>query len=89
MLDAKQAVANAMQSIQELYMPEKLEGLMLEEVQLSDDGHFWLITVGFTQATAGNNPIATTAGNPKPRVYKVVKIDADKGKMIAMNIRKL
>ncbi len=90
MTDVKQAVRTAFDYIQQLY-PSELPGLRLEEVQLSEDEHRWLITMGFLEATDPANirqPASVIEAlsqiqSYKPvqaqRVYKRIEIDAATG----------
>jgi len=90
----KQAVRAAMDYVRDLYADEKIYNLGLEEVTL-DDG-IWLVTLGFSRPW--NVPRVrrsmydvvpgTTTTDPFPeRNYKVVKIDAETGTVLGMEIR--
>jgi len=60
--------------------------LALEEVELSSDEEFWLITLGFTPPA--NNLIALAGANVK-REYKIFKIKSESGNVISMKIRSI
>jgi len=84
----KDAVQIALAYLRELYSytDTQLLNLRLEEVDMSEDGRWWLITYGFTTSEtmpgglAGLGPIAN-------RVYKVIEVDVQTGEPRAMKIR--
>ena len=86
----KEAVRIAIGAVRDLYEAQgyNLTDLLLEEVERS--GGRWLITVGFTRpvTTAGGALGAAFVGPPR-RVYKRVKIDAQAGEFLGMEIREL
>jgi len=83
MIDVKKAVRNAMGFVKDLYESDTPADLMLEEVRISDDEKYWLITVGFSRKSW----MAPLGGDERSRAYKVIKIDAETGKPIEMAIR--
>ncbi len=91
MIDAKRAVLAAKEYIKSLYeLP--LNGLRLEEVELSDDERSWLITLGFLE-DYDTNPAVTALGSAlgykERRVYKQIKVDATTGEAKTMKIPEL
>ncbi len=60
------------------------EDVLLEEVEISDDNQFWMVTLGFAQR---QGPLAQAVGLVKPRKYKVFKIDGTNGEVRSMKIR--
>ena len=66
MIDMKQAVQIALEFCRSLYAPEKLTDFLLEEVELSDDEKFWLVTIGFdiSQKETGQPAAIPPAGTP-------------------------
>ena len=78
--DAKAAVKKAM-SIAAEFLPDKQ--LSLEEVQVSDDGQFWLITVGYP----GRATAFIVSGAPN-KEYKVIKLWYETGEFHSMVMRK-
>ena len=56
MVEAKDAVKTALAFVDDLYGKDKLEGLLLEEVELSGDESYWIVTIGlgFQEHMAGN-----------------------------------
>jgi len=81
-VDVKTAVYAAYQylrSLQEV-MGGTLYNLRLEEVELSEDRDFWLVTVGFDRAEF---PAIMT----EDRNYKIFKVNSQTGEVEAMKIR--
>jgi hypothetical protein len=54
---------------------------LLEEVEPTEDGLFWLVTVSY--------PISTVEHPVVRRVFKVVKLDRTTGEVLSMKIREL
>ena len=86
MIDVKEAVSTAMDYVQALYKPEHIPEFVLEEVELTADGKFWLVTVSFMR-TAAKSPLEAMTGQHGAPAYKVVKIEADTGQVLSMKIR--
>ncbi|MDX1522153.1 MAG: hypothetical protein R3264_11035 [Anaerolineae bacterium] len=97
MIDVKEAVKVAFKEIGNLYTTDELTDLTLEEVELSEDEQYWLITLGFTQTLSlpieaqrqtsffDANPLVQEISTM--RVYKTLKIDANTGEFQSMKIR--
>lgn len=83
MIGVQRAVAAARDFAGDLLDGEKLAGITLEEVELSGDERFWLVTFGFP-AAAGR---FSQFGSAMSRDYKVFKVDADNGGVSSMKIR--
>ena len=88
--DLNSAVKTALKFFRKSFEPTgKLSNVQLEEIELSDDEKFWLITVGY------DNPAAQDLIREKlllarlvpTRKYKVVRVDADTGRPISIKIR--
>jgi len=82
MIDVKQAVKAAMAYAQDLFGVE--QALTLEEVDMSDDDGYWLITLGIGGRLT---PIEVLGGVRTQRDYKVFTVEAKSGKVISMKIR--
>jgi hypothetical protein len=94
-IDIHKAVKAAFNFFTKSFAHEKTNNLQLEEVELSEDGHFWLITLGYDDPAATaktslsdliiqNSPML----RPRPlRKYKVVRVNAENGKAVAVKIR--
>jgi hypothetical protein len=88
MIEMKQAVKNALEFIEGLYDKKDVEDFLLEEVELSEDEKYWLITVGFSPRRTQTNPLANlVTATTSRRIYKSVKLDAETGKPISLKIR--
>lgn len=82
MVDGKQAVAKAMEYAKAVYEPTQMTDLLFEEIERSEDGKQWLVTLSFI-------PQGIPSGSPPPdRVFKTLKILTDTGEMISMKTRK-
>ena len=54
------------------------QALSVEEIELSEDGRYWFVTLGFS--------LSYLIG---PKSYKVFKVDAYTGEVLSMKIREL
>ena len=92
MVDVKEAVAKAMDSLKELYQIDQFKDVLLEEVDLSEDNKSWYVTIGFTrgQESTSGGPMATLIGQSSEfkREYKVFQIDSQTGDLRSMRSRK-
>ena len=82
MLDVKEAAHRASEYFGTLFPQDLASQARLEEVELSDDGQYWLITLGYPVDNAG-----LLFSMAKPREYKQFKIEAATGKVVSMKIR--
>ena len=82
MLDAKEAARQAKEYFTTLYGNEG-SGARLEEVELTDDGRHWMITLS---VPARDQISWDLIGK---RDYKIFKIAADTGEVKSMRIRKV
>jgi len=93
MIDVKTAVKAAQSYFQSLQdaISDRLKDLRLEEIELSEDGRFWLITLGFDVLENDKSPLETLSVLPPAtkyrREYKLLKVDAETGEVAAMKIR--
>ena len=84
-VDLKEAVRIATDVIRDVYHNVEFKDLLLEEIERSDGT--WLVTIGFTRRVPDES-FASLAGRPPwQRVYKRIKIDAQTGKFLGMEIR--
>jgi hypothetical protein len=88
MIDVKEAVRIAIQYVSDLFEPEKISNLGLEEVVFDESTKAWDVTVGFSRPW---NYFSGLAGAFQPtdarRQYKVVRVNADSGNVISVKIR--
>jgi hypothetical protein len=92
MIDVKQAVTSAVASANDLLGDRQIRDVALEEVQMSEDGRLWLITIGFYAPPRPDQ--ANTLSDLFPRVnlerqFKMFEVDAETGKVKSMKIRKV
>jgi len=90
MVDVTSAVTSArdyLQSIQHL-LDNPLENLRLEEIELTEDEKYWLITLGYD--VPGKPQTMSQIFGPGSnylREYKLFRISSDDGEVEAMKIR--
>jgi hypothetical protein len=85
-IDVKQAAQNSSRYLKGFY--PTAEKILLEEVELSDDKKFWLITLSYeSDDTGGGNNYQFLLS--KAKRYKTFKIDAYTGDVLAMKIREV
>jgi hypothetical protein len=84
MLDVKEAAQKASEYFTGLYSDQKIPNVQLEEVEITEDGKYWLITLSYPVPPE----LAALNFNFK-RKYKVFQIDAKTGQVISMKIRKV
>jgi hypothetical protein len=100
MIDVKEAVKIAGDTLATLFSSEKLADfdLELEEVEISDDEKYWFITLGFSVPKAKSekedSPLSrmlTFKEREKEHIrkYKIFRIDAQTGKFHSMKIREV
>jgi len=86
MVEVKEAVSIAKNFMKDLYASSfSLKDLILEEVDQTDDGKYWLITLGFSREKP--NISALLPSVQIERVYKSIKVDKETGEPVAMQIR--
>ena len=88
MIEIKDAARAALENLPQLIGESELQDLMLDEIELSEDGKAWLATCSFVMAGQGS-PIEMMTGGKEHRVSKVVRIDAESGTVEAMKNRVL
>ena len=89
MIDVKTAVKSAMVFFQEMYPENNFENILLEAVELSSDGYFWNVTIGFSRYLPElSSPMAEiTAGKTGyRRSYKVFTVDTESGNVQSMKM---
>lgn len=92
-LDARAAVAAAKEFAGKLFASEKIAHLGLEEIELTEDGNWWLVTLGFSRPWAKRTttrqalfgaPVAET--REEKREYKVFRVDSRTGDVAAIKM---
>ena len=91
MIDAKEAVKIAKEYLSEMYDTSKLRDVLLEEVDMSEDGQLWQVTIGFTRhlESTSEGPMATLIGSSGQykREYRVFSLDVESGMVKSMKMR--
>lgn len=85
-IGVKEAVQIAAKVARDLYSDFELRDLLLEEVERS--GEAWLVTIGFQRPSEGASPIGSLLVGQQ-RAYKRIRIDAQTGEFLGMEIRQL
>jgi hypothetical protein len=89
MIGVKDAVRIAADYLASLYEGTELRDVLLEEVRLSDDDQYWLVTMGFSRLVSAN-PIFEALGSASfKREYKVFEVSAETGEVRSMRIREV
>ena len=89
--NAVKAVHQYLESIQSL-MGNPLNNLRLEEVELSDDNKFWIITLGYDKPEKDNPPLKSINldwFSFPVREYKLFRVNSETGEVEAMKIRQV
>jgi len=90
MMEVKEVIKIATDYIKELYSADEIKDLSLEEVEISEDNKFWIVTMAFTrQMMQPLNPMEAMSGPKFARFYKELKIDAKTGQVRSMKNKKL
>lgn len=95
MIDAKSAVEAArtyLRSIQDM-LDTPLNNLRLEEVELSEDDQYWLITLGYDNPNKPRDLSNLSLVAPQlarlAREYKIFRIRSEDGEVKSMKIRQV
>lgn len=97
MIDGKQAVQQALQNLYELIGSRELgnvEGIQLEELELTDDSKNWNVTLSYpVKRAAEEEPssavpesLARFIKESPRRKWRTFKLDAQDGRLIAMKL---
>lgn len=89
-IDVKEATHIAIETAKKIFEGQQLLDLALEEVELTEDERYWLITLGFSLETtvqAGTSIFGASIIPEYTRKYKLFKIDTKTGEVHSMKIR--
>lgn len=84
MLTVKQAVQAAMDLLKDLYDTRKFEDILLEEVEMSENGSHWQVTIGFSRKALSENVMEAIGSKKYIRSRKIFRIDGDSGDLVSM-----
>ena len=88
MIEVKQAISIALNSIGDMFEVDKIIDPRLEEIELSEDEKLWRVTVSFVRGTSPG-ALAAKLGAVGNREYKVATIESETGKVLGVKIRQL
>lgn len=82
MLTPRKAVESAEGFLRNVYLNQELSGLRIEEIEKTEDGKHWLVTLSFlTKAESDTSslppPVAAMFESNRDRVYKLLRVAAD------------
>lgn len=92
MINVRQAVEAARAYLGALYSSEEIAGILLEEVEFDENARCWFVTLSFTMdklpyaGHTGVSAVVRSLEGPK-RFFKVLKVHAETGEVLAMKIR--
>jgi hypothetical protein len=91
MVSVKQASQNALTFARDLLGDTRVNSLLLEEIELSDDQKQWLVTISIPSArlTSAGLAMFGAAGEAGPRDYKLIRVDTNTGEPLSLTIRKV
>jgi hypothetical protein len=91
-IDVKTAVQRAKEFAATLFEPERISRIGLEAVERTEDGEYWLVTLGFIRPALYEprtySPLDQVLPRPEPREYKVFRVDAHTGEVVSVDVFK-
>lgn len=88
MLDVQEAVEKASIYCKKMFRSSGATNIELEEVELSEDEAYWLITLSFTLPLLGTFLPEVVTGKRRTK-YKVFKVESETGNVVSVKIRKM
>lgn len=95
MIQVKEAVDAAARYTAEVFAQEGILDTRLEEVELSEDGDTWHVTLSFLRKRKVSSPLeeqlraGSVGGPPMDRDFKVLSVRASDGVVTSVKIRQL
>jgi hypothetical protein len=86
-MDAKQAVGIAKDYIADLFAPEQIRNLGLEEVEFDQGEGVWFVTIGFARPWEQSGFLARS-GLAEPRSFKILRISNEDGRVFSVKDRR-
>lgn len=80
MIDLKQAADRAMEYFQELFQAQSYIKVLVDEVELSEDEKYWMVTLGYEEKPAGSLGLDMVH-----RKHKVFRIDVESHRIVSMH----
>ena len=84
MIGVKDAVSIAFGLFRELYDTSRFEDVLLEAVEQAPDKKTWEVIIGFARRAPAVNIVESFGSRKYFRSYKLFRIDAQSGEMVAM-----
>jgi hypothetical protein len=84
MLTVKEAVQTAMNLLKDLYDTRKFEDILLEAVEMDDEGRHWRVTLGFSRKALSENVMEAIGSKKYIRSRKIFHIDGNSGDLVSM-----
>jgi len=88
-MEVKHAVVVAKQHVSDLFAPEDITNVGLEEIEVDEKRDEWQVTIGFARPWDGQGTFAAAAGLARRRTYKIVVISDASGRVLAVRHRAL
>ena len=94
MVTVKEAANAALIFAREFLGDNRVNSLLLEEIELSDTQKEWLVTVSVPSTPAPSNSLALMSPTisdiiRNSRDFKIIRVDADNGNPTSIKIRKV
>ncbi|MFH1264552.1 MAG: hypothetical protein ABIK89_02410 [Planctomycetota bacterium] len=89
MVEVKQAVTNALVFLEDMYQGEQIDEVRLEEVELSEDGDLWHVTLSFLRGRGQSGLAKAIGSESRSREYKELTVMSRTGDVRSMKIRTL
>lgn len=86
-MDVKDVTRTAREYITDLFADEQITNLGLEEVVYDVDSEQWSITFGFARPWDRQGDMGVRMGLKTPRAYKVIRVDDNNGRVVALTDR--
>ncbi len=84
MIQVITAVKCATDFLSEVYDTKEVVGILLEEVELSEDSSFWLVSVGSSRPVPSDGFMENMVKKEYTREVKTLKLNAQNGDVISM-----
>ena len=88
-MDVIDAVQTAKQYIQKIFDGEDIQWVGLEEIVFDDMRDVWKVTIGFSRPWGLVPTMSAAVGDRRARVFKVVQIDDQTGRIVSLTDRLL
>lgn len=85
MVDFKEAAQKALSHFRDVMQDTPYQNICVEEIEKSEDGQFWYVTVGYDMPTSDTSYTLTNM----VRRYKVFKVDILTEEVVSMKVRNL